>query len=717
MLVILAAFIAFTINALAQAQSELEYGSYSINDLANLSIYTEYYRQWERLGFGSESFNPEMVAYGRKAFSDCPGFSEDAYIRGQKILDYLILSNRTDPKKALAYVDTLGLLYDKRAEYFPNKKGTNESQVEDLMLRKKNNIEAYKKLLSSPQLADKKFEEKYSQPNNKPNQNLASNNITNNTQSQNLTYLTQPSKVYNQNKDPLSPSNKARNYRSLPGVGPVAGEFYVGKFMGSSVPKSPAITNRDMTMVWEFDFEKGCIAFSTPFPQGGRGKEVANEKMTIALGNGGYITKNGNITARHYYYDAYSNLAAGRHLSSSVLYLPDYKEDEIVISWVNLPEQTGKPDRNGYYTIYQDHKHQIDYTLPINVKEAKLYYYFYQAKNASLKDAITYLKDCKIDDYRQIVENEIVNNKISKLSDVIYCNDNYPILSDQLENKMFSYISSMADCHAYLKYYSTSKGGSALDDKVYQYVNASNEVGDCETYLKYFPNGNHKSAVTTQKNEIISYNAARKGGKTECTAYLTMYPKGRFTSEIQNKKDGIVKEEHRQAQIKVNSNKGIWKLGNKLCNCTSDGIIMATLDQWNEDHSSFKGIIAASPGGLFQGDLLQKGNQLWFETKDWHKCLDDEVEYALNHDKSLEAEQLLKAKKMKFARGSVVVHTYYTRGWLFSSSYRVTAKVDDWNDDYTRMKIQIIKTDGLDYIDGESIYEGKYIWVSPIGWE
>ena len=129
-----------------------------------------------------------------------------------------------------------------------------------------------------------------------------------------------------------------------------------------------------------------------------------------------------------------------------------------------------------------------------------------------------------------------------------------------------------------------------------------------------------------------------------------MYPKGRFTSEIQNKKDGIVKEEHRQAQIKVNSNKGIWKLGNKLCNCTSDGIIMATLDQWNEDQSSFKGIIAASPGGLFQGDLLQKGNQLWFETKDWHKCLDDEVEYALNHDKSLEAEQLLKANDPMLVR-------------------------------------------------------------------
>ena len=344
-------------------------------------------------------------------------------------------------------------------------------------------------------------------------------------------------------------------------------------------------------------------------------------------------------------------------------------------------------------------------------------YYYNNAMKASYKDAVTYLKECPYSDYRETVENEIVTNKVKDLSSAIYCIDNYPKLAKKMENKMFGYVSSVSNFKTYMGYYPFTKSDSELDDKLYQCVSASNEEDDCNYYLKVFPNGNHKSAVTAQKNEIASYNAARSGGKAECIAYLTKYPNGRFTSEIQSKKDDIVKEEQRLAQIKTNSNKGIWKLGNKLCNCTSDGIIMATLDQWNEDHSSFKGIITASPGGLFQGDLLQKGNQLWFETKGWHKCLDDEVEFALSHDKSLEAEQLMKAKKMKFAKGTVVAHTYYSSGWFFSSSYRVTAKVDDWNDDYTRMKIQIVKTGGLDYIDGESIYEGKYIWVSPVGWE
>ncbi len=517
-------------------------------------------------------------------------------------------------------------------------------------------------------------------------------------------------RVNQQNNQPLGPGNKAKEYTTLPFVGPASGEFYVGQCMGTPIPKDPPINNRNMSMMWELDCENGVIAFSTPWPDGG-GVHILNSwGITISLGNGQKITSKkgaGRYKQKNGYY------------AESLYAIPilNYNSEQITISTVTIPEQVGKPDRSGYYNWYVDNNHHVNYTLPINVKEAKAYYYYYQAKKASLKDAISYVNNCNNGTYKKIVEDEIVKRKINNVSDIVYCNDNYSNLSDRLEDKMFGLISSMADCDVYLKYYSTSKRGPAVDDKVYQYVNTSNEISDCETYLKHFPNGGHKAAVTSHKNEIATYNAAKRGGKAECTAYLTKYPNGRFTSEIQAKKDGIVKEEKRLAQIKVNSNKGIWKLGNKLCNCTNSGIIMVTLDQWNEDRSMFKGIVSASPGGLFKGDLLQKGNAPWFETKDWHICLDDEVEFALNNDKSLEAEQLMKAKKMKFAKGTVVAHTYYSRGLFFSSSYRVKAKVDDWNDDYTRMKIQIINTDGLDYIDGESIYEGKYIWVSPIGWE
>ena len=157
-------------------------------------------------------------------------------------------------------------------------------------------------------------------------------------------------------------------------------------------------------------------------------------------------------------------------------------------------------------------------------------------------------------------------------------------------------------------------------------------------------------------------------------------------------------------------------MGNKICHCDSYGITMVTLDQWNEDKSMFKGIVIASPGGLYEGNILQKGNQLWIEPKGWHKCLDSDINYALTNDKSAEAAELLRTKNMKFKRGTIVSQTFYSRG-LFSSSYTVQAKVEDWNEDYTKMKIQITKTDGLEYLNGESIYSSKYIWVTPIGWK
>ena len=335
----------------------------------------------------------------------------------------------------------------------------------------------------------------------------------------------------------------------------------------------------------------------------------------------------------------------------------------------------------------------------------------------SLQDAIAYLKNCSNPDYREAVENEVVTNKVKDLASATSCLDNYPQLSTKLENKMLGYVNSINDYETFVKYYPTKKASPELDDRLYQLVSQTYEENDLNYYLRVFPDGRHKSEATAEVNEIACYFAAKNGGKAECTTYLTKYPNGHYASEVQNRKEGFVKDEQRAAQLKVYSDKKNWKLGDKMCNCTSEGIIMATLDQWNEDRSSFKGIISASPGGLFQGDLLSKGNALWFKTSGWHKCLDDEIDYALSHDKSLEAEQLLKAKQMRFTRGSIVSHTYYSKGWFSRTSHRVTARVDDWNEDFTRMKIQIIKTGGLDYINGESIYEGKYLWVSPIDWQ
>ena len=202
--------------------------------------------------------------------------------------------------------------------------------------------------------------------------------------------------------------------------------------------------------------------------------------------------------------------------------------------------------------------------------------------------------------------------------------------------------------------------------------------------------------------EESMYKTAKLGNNKDIDKYIKTYPNGRFIAEVR--------------QLKELANSKSWKLGNSVCNCNDDGIIMVTIDQWNEDRSAFKGIVTASPGGLYQGNLLQKGNQLWIEPDGWHKCTENEKQIALEEDKSAEASALVKNKNMPFPRGARVYRVYTSRGLLFSYSYKVVGKIDDWNDDFTKMRLQIVSTDGAEGLDGERIYEGKYIWTSPIGW-
>lgn len=221
----------------------------------------------------------------------------------------------------------------------------------------------------------------------------------------------------------------------------------------------------------------------------------------------------------------------------------------------------------------------------------------------------------------------------------------YPL--DGCLDELRIYNRALSDSEAAGLFFST--GSDICEQVLYNCAKTSNNEHDCDYYLSRFPNGKNAQSVKAYKAETISYNVAKSGGKNDCITYLSKYPNGRFSSEIKSRKNEIIEEENRVAiakekeqkrlaQIKINSNKGIWKLGNKLCNCTNQGIIMATLDQWNEDRSMFKGIIVASPGGSFQGSILQKGNSIWFETKNWHICLDEEVESALKNDKSTDAE-------------------------------------------------------------------------------
>ncbi|TAE00268.1 MAG: LamG domain-containing protein [Bacteroidetes bacterium] len=95
-------------------------------------------------------------------------------------------------------------------------------------------------------------------------------------------------------------------------------------------------------------------------------------------------------------------------------------------------------------------------------------------------------------------------------------------------------------------------------------------------------------------------------------------------------------EAAQKAKITANSNKALWKMGNKLCKQTNEGVIVASLNSWNEDKSMAQVKIVTSYGGTLDGESLAKGNTFWVSASGagWHLCLDSEIQTSLANDNS-----------------------------------------------------------------------------------
>ncbi len=99
------------------------------------SLYREYIKQWEQTKFNPQNINPQMIKSWRNVFLNCPDFKQNTYLDGVDIMKHAFIRTTKDAALKDKYVDTLVMIYDKRAEYFPtNAKGA--SQVGNIMGRK-----------------------------------------------------------------------------------------------------------------------------------------------------------------------------------------------------------------------------------------------------------------------------------------------------------------------------------------------------------------------------------------------------------------------------------------------------------------------------------------------------------------------------------------------------------------------------------------------------
>ena len=119
--------------AMSVSAQDSKYGADSVACVTNLSMYREYFKQWEAAKYTPEAFSNEMVTAWRQVFLNCPRASQLVYTNGEKIMDYFI---RTKPSEKDAYIDTLCMLMDNRAEAFPIDPKTKVSQVASIKGRK-----------------------------------------------------------------------------------------------------------------------------------------------------------------------------------------------------------------------------------------------------------------------------------------------------------------------------------------------------------------------------------------------------------------------------------------------------------------------------------------------------------------------------------------------------------------------------------------------------
>ena len=140
--VLIAAIIGMAMSVSAQEAGDSKYGADSVACVTNLSMYREYYKQWEAAKYAPESISMEMVNAWREVFLNCPRASQYVYTNGEKIMEYFI---RTNPKQKDAYIDTLCMLMDTRARYFSVDPKTGNSQVANIMGRKGLLIYTYNK--------------------------------------------------------------------------------------------------------------------------------------------------------------------------------------------------------------------------------------------------------------------------------------------------------------------------------------------------------------------------------------------------------------------------------------------------------------------------------------------------------------------------------------------------------------------------------------------
>ena len=113
-------FVSISSSIVAQDTADSKYGSDPGECKKNISIYSEFYKQWKKDGYKSEIIN-DVIGPWSEAYKNCPKSTKNLYLHGEKIYKEYYIKNEKDKATRDQHIDSLMSLYDKRIEFFGKK--------------------------------------------------------------------------------------------------------------------------------------------------------------------------------------------------------------------------------------------------------------------------------------------------------------------------------------------------------------------------------------------------------------------------------------------------------------------------------------------------------------------------------------------------------------------------------------------------------------------
>lgn len=428
-------------------------------------------------------------------------------------------------------------------------------------------------------------------------------------------------------------------------------------------------------------------------------------------------------------------------------------------------------DCSTYLTQYPEGKYVSEVKTEMIKKENTAYEL---ALNGKISDCSNYLKEYPNGKYLTQVSNaksereqyekakkgtvEDCNSYISKYPTGKYINEVKNIINNKDQEAYLKAKSgNSVDCSNYISRFSNGKYIKEVvilkNEKLAYEKAVGGTVNDCNTYIAQYPAGQYTKEVLLLKNDKLqdiknaeakkqadlkkeaeknAYEKALNGSVSDCNNYLTKYPNGEYLNQVNSLKQEKQNKIKKDNLFTINSNKANWKMGNKLCKETTNGIICGTLNQWNEDKSMAQIKIVTSPGGTYEGESLSKGNLIWIAAsgKAWHICFDDEITKSVSNDKSNiitnSSNNSSSTTNSKYDVGDFVYFCQAAHdhsGWMFMRrdfTAMIKGVIEELNSNKTKAKVKVVKCyecASMGTFNGQTVYEGSEIWVDIYSWD